>query len=228
LSLEPICLNERIDRKFAGARQMSEIEYFYSAHSAFAYLGSKRFMEIAKAGDRTITHKPYDLARGIAGVGSTPTRDRPKNHRAYYFRREIDRWAEHRNAPVMDGYPKHHWNDMTLANGMLIAAALQNANIDPLAHAMLEGHWLNNANLANTETLEALATSVNVDPLPLLDAALTSEVAEIYERNTQEAIKRSVFGSPTYFVDGDMFYGQDHLEMVERALRQPYKESNYV
>ena len=207
---------------------MSEIEYFYSAHSAFAYLGSKRFMEIAKAGDRTITHKPYDLARGIAGVGSTPTRDRPKNHRAYYFRREIDRWAEHRNAPVMDGYPKHHWNDMTLANGMLLAAALQTANIDPLAHAMLEGHWLNNANLAHTETLEALATSVNVDPLPLLDAALTSEVAEIYERNTQEAIKRSVFGSPTYFVDGDMFYGQDHLEMVERALRQPYKESNYV
>jgi 2-hydroxychromene-2-carboxylate isomerase len=207
---------------------MSEIEYFYSAHSAFAYLGSKRFMEIAKAGDRTITHKPYDLARGIAGVGSTPTRDRPQNHRAYYFRREIDRWAEHRNAPVMDGYPQHHWNDMTLANGMLIAAALQNANIDPLAHAMLEGHWLNNANLANKETLEALATSVNVDPLPLLDAALTSEVAEIYERNTQEAIKRSVFGSPTYFVDGDMFYGQDHLEMVERALRQPYRESNYV
>ena len=228
MSLEPICLNERIDRKFAGARQMSEIEYFYSAHSAFAYLGSKRFMEIAKAGDRTITHKPYDLARGIAGVGSTPTRDRPQNHRAYYFRREIDRWAEHRNARVMDGYPQHHWNDMTLANGMLIAAALQNANIDPLAHAMLEGHWLNNANLANKETLEALATSVNVDPLPLLDAALSSEVAEIYEKNTQEAIKRSVFGSPTYFVDGDMFYGQDHLEMVERALRQPYKESNYV
>ena len=207
---------------------MSEIEYFYSAHSAFAYLGSKRFMEIAEAGERTITHKPYDLTRGIAGVGSAPTRDRPQNHRAYYFRREIDRWAEHRNAPVMDGYPQHHWNDMTLANGMLIAATLQNANIDSLAHAMLEGHWLNDANLANKETLEAVATSVNVDPLPLLDAALSREVAKIYERNTQKAIKRSVFGSPTYFVDGDMFYGQDHLEMVERALRQPYKESNYV
>ena len=93
---------------------------------------------------------------------------------------------------------------------------------------MLEGHWLNDANLANKETLEAVATSVNVDPLPLLDAALSREVAKIYERNTQEAIKRSVFGSPTYFVDGDMFHGQDHLEMVERALRQPYKESNYV
>jgi 2-hydroxychromene-2-carboxylate isomerase len=40
--------------------------------------------------------------------------------------------------------------------------------------------------------------------------------------NTEEAINRSVFGSPTYFVDGDMFYGQDHLEIVERALQQPF------
>ncbi|MEC9185375.1 MAG: 2-hydroxychromene-2-carboxylate isomerase [Pseudomonadota bacterium] len=205
---------------------MSEIEYFYSAHSAFAYLGSKRFMEIAKAAGRTIVHKPYDLTRGIAGVGSVPTRERPQNHRAYYFRREIDRWAEHRNAPVMDGYPEFHWNDMTLANGMLIAATLQNADTDSLAHAMLEGHWLNDADLANRETLETLANGVDVDPAPLLDAALSDEVAQIYEANTEEAIERSVFGSPTYFIDGDMFYGQDHLEMVERALRQPYKPSN--
>ena len=63
---------------------MSEIEYFYSAHSAFAYLGSNRFMEIAKAAGRTIVHKPYDLTRGIAGVGAAepprllfPPRDRP-------------------------------------------------------------------------------------------------------------------------------------------------------
>ena len=70
------------------------------------------------------------------------------------------------------------------------------------------------------------AKGVVVDPAPLLDAALSDEVAQIYEANTEEAIERSVFGSPTYFIDGDMFYGQDRLEMVERALRQPYKPSN--
>ena len=117
---------------------------------------------------------------------------------------------------------------MTLANGMLIAATLQNADTDSLAHAMLEGHWLNDANLANCETLETLAKGVDVDPAPLLDAALSDEVAQIYEANTEEAIERSVFGSPTYFIDGDMFYGQDRLEMVERALRQPYKPSNFA
>ena len=44
-----------------------------------------------------------------------------------------------------------------------------------------------------------------------------------YEKNTEFAIKHSVFGSPTYFVDGDMFYGQDNLPLVERALERAFK-----
>ena len=127
----------------------------------------------------------------------------------------------------MDGYPQHHWNDTALANGMLIAATLQGADTDALAHGMLEGHWLRDADLADAATLEAIAQEVGVDPAPLLDAAKSPEVTAIYAANTAEAIERTVFGSPTYFVDGDMFYGQDYLEMVERALRQPYKPSVY-
>jgi len=48
--------------------------------------------------------------------------------------------------------------------------------------------------------------------------AASSDVRQIYQRNTEEAIARSVFGSPTYFLDGDMFYGQDRLEMMEHVL----------
>ena len=206
---------------------MSGIEYFYSAHSAFAYLGSRRFMEIAAAASRKIIHKPYYLNRAIAGVGSVPTRERPQNHRAYYFRRQIDRWSEHREAPVMEGYPTEHWADMTLANCMLIAAARADADANSLAHAMLQGHWRDNADLSDRDTLVALARGVDVDPDPLLTAAETPEINAVYEANTDEAIERSVFGSPTYFVDGDMFYGQDHLELVERALERPYEPSNF-
>ena len=57
---------------------------------------------------------------------------------------------------------------------------------------------------------------------PLLGAGLSSETQGIYAANTEEAIRRSVFGSPTYFVDGDMFFGQDRLELVERALVKPF------
>jgi len=204
---------------------MSEIEYFYSAHSAYAYLGSARFMAIAGAGGRTIRHRPNDLRRVVPGSGSTPFSARSKGHYAYFFRREIDRWAEERNAPVMVGRPTHHDNDMTLCNGMLIAAIVQGHNVDQLAHVMLESHWRDNSDLADRDTLVELGRRVGLDPVPLLDAALSDEGRAMYEANTREAIERCVFGSPTYFVDGDMFYGQDRLEMVERALRQPYAPS---
>ncbi len=201
---------------------MADIEYFYSAHSAFAYLGSAKFLQIARAGNHRIVHKPIELTPVIEAGGAGSTRKRGDAHRAYYFGREIKRWSEERNAPVMDGIPTHHHNDMTLPNCMLIAAVHEDTNADQLAHVLLEAHWRDDADLADRDTLVRLATSIGIDPGPLLEAALTPAVRAIYESNTEEAIGRSVFGSPTYFVDGDMFYGQDHLEMVERALTKPY------
>lgn len=202
---------------------MPDIEYFYSAHSAFAYLGSARLMEIATAAGRSIAHKPVDLFRVMVESGAGSTRERSDRHRSYYFGREIERWAEWRNAPVVLGMPTHHDNDMALCNGMLIAGIEQGRNVDRLAHRMLEAHWRDDADLADGETLRRLANEVDIDPAPLLDAALSPEVAAVYLANTEEAISRSVFGSPTYFVDGDMFYGQDRLEFVERALKRPFE-----
>jgi 2-hydroxychromene-2-carboxylate isomerase len=202
---------------------MADIEYFYSAHSAFAYLGSARLIAIATAGDHRIAHRPMDLAPVVAGGGASPTRERTPQHRAYFFGREIMRWSEQRDAPVMDGIPTHHSNDTTLANGMIIAALRAGENVDRLAHAMLQAHWRDDADLADAPTLRHLSEGVGLDGETLLGMARTVEVQQQYEANTREAIERSVFGSPTYFVDGDMFYGQDRLEMVERALVQPYR-----
>ena len=99
---------------------------------------------------------------------------------------------------------------------------MQGANVDALAHALLRAHWRDDADLADPETLARLAAGLDFDAPALLEAARSPAVLEQYEANTQEAIARSVFGSPTYFVDGDMFYGQDRLEMVERALHRPF------
>lgn len=201
---------------------MADIEYFYSAHSAFAYLGSARLMQLAEAAGRRILHKPVDLRRVILVAGAGLIEGRTQAHRDYFFRREIERWAEARDAPVMDGVPTHHRKDMTLPNCMLIAALLRGENVDRLAHVMLEAHWRDDADLADSVTLTRLGESVGHDPGPLLAASETPEVRACYEANTEEAIARSVFGSPTYFVDGDMFYGQDRLEVVARAMERPF------
>jgi len=200
---------------------MPTIEYFYSAHSAFAYLGSARLKEIADAAGATIVHKPMDLHRVMEAAGSSAFATRTAAHRNYYFRREIFRWAEYRNAPVM-GRPTHHDKGYRTANGMLIAGLEQGIDIGPLAHAMLEGHWRYDADVEDRDTQIRMAKQAGINPEPLLAVADSEEIQAIHQANTDEAIERSVFGSPTYFVDGDMFYGQDRLELVERALAKPF------
>lgn len=203
---------------------MATIEYFYSAHSAFAYIGSRKLMEIAAAAGRRIVHRPYDLRRGMIGVGATKPKDRTQAHMRYFFGREIHRWAEERSVSIMAGRPTHHDNAIAPSNRLLIAAERSGANIDALAHAMLEAHWRDDADLADEATLLRLADAAGLNGKSLIAAAGSDATAAVYDANTDEAIRRSVFGSPTYFVDGDMFYGQDRLELVARACAKPYAD----
>ena len=116
----------------------------------------------------------------------------------------------------------------TLANCTLVASVLHGVDTNALSHAMQAGHWLHDADLSDPKSVSKFATTVDIDAAPLSAAAATSEVRAEYEANTQEALARGVMGSPTYSVDGDMFYGQDRLEMVERALKQPYTAVKFV
>lgn len=204
---------------------MKDIEYFYSAHSAYAYLGSRLLMEIARKHGRRIVHVPMDLHRVMQAAGSSAFRERTVAYRNYFFTREIERWAEYRGVRMFGRRPTHHDHSYVRANCMLIAAQEQGLDVDRLAHRILEAHWADNADHDDPATLVALASEVGIDGAALLAAADTAKIRDGHEANTQQAIARSVFGSPTYFVDGDMFYGQDRLELVERALSRPFAET---
>jgi len=201
---------------------MQTIEYFYSAHSGYAYIGSAHFLAVAKARGRGIVHKPMDLRRVVATTGPGPTNSLTPQRKAYFSGREIERWAQMRKVAVMSGRPTHHDHDIARSNGMLIAALESGQNIDQLAHTLLQAHWRDDADLDDAGTLVRLGDSLGLDGRALVDAALDASAQAVYETNTEEAIRRSVFGSPTYFVDSDMFYGQDHLELVDRACVQAF------
>lgn len=202
---------------------MPQIEYFYSTHSAFAYLGSTRLMEIARASGRQIVHKPFHFGNVLRAAKGEGFSGFSEAHRAYFFGREIERWSEFRGAPAIGYRPTHHDNDLSLSSGMIIAAVEAGLSPDKLAHAILEAHWRDDADHADPATLERLASAAGYDAPMLLAHAREPAVQARFQANTEEAIARSVFGSPTYFVDGDMFYGQDRLELVERALAKPFR-----
>jgi 2-hydroxychromene-2-carboxylate isomerase len=200
---------------------MREIEVFYSAHSAFAYIGSAKLREIARDAGARIVHRPMELRKVMVAVGGATNGMTPAR-RAYFSRREIERWAAYRGVQIMRGVPTHHAHDLGRSNGVLIAAMEAGHNIDQLAHEMLQAHWRDDADLDDEGALAGIIEAAGLASAPLLKAALGAEIQAIHEKYTTEAIERSVFGSPTYFVDGDMFYGQDHLELVAQALKNPF------
>jgi 2-hydroxychromene-2-carboxylate isomerase len=202
---------------------MAEIEYFYSAHSAYAWLGHDRLREIAAQTGRRIVHRPVPLDPLLEAAGSTAFGARPEGHRAYFFGREIARWAEERGKPGwVRPMPTHHRAPYAFANQVLIAAQDRGQDVDALSGAFLSAHWERDADLSDRDALAALISGEGLDPDALFAAAEAPETAAQHQANAQDAIARSVFGSPTYFVDGDMFYGQDRLEMVLRACERPY------
>ena len=207
---------------------MRKIEYFYSAHSAFAYIGSRKLAQICRDNNCVLEHRPIALSPIVEEVGGLSFAARTKPHVNYYFGREVERWAEYRGAEILNRRPTYHDNPLDLSNGMLIAAIEQGADVDALAHAVLQAHWRDDIDLADAAALRRVADEIGLDAGPLLDAAVTAGIQAIHAANTAEAIARNVFGSPTYFLDGDMFYGQDHLELLERAIKEPFAPHTFT
>jgi len=201
---------------------MKTLLYFYCAHSAFAYLGSARLMEIAAAKGCRVIHKPFDLNRLLNAIGAPGFAERSPAHRAYFFGREIERWGHLRGLPIIDRVPTHHRKDYNLANRLLIAAQAAGHDVDALAHRFLEAHWRDDADLSDAESLRNMIAAVGLDAEALFAEAEKPETLALYEANTEEAIARGLFGSPAYVLDEDLFYGQDRLEMLERALDAPF------
>lgn len=175
-----------------------------------------------------LDHRPIALSPVVEAVGGLCFADRTRAHVDYYFGREIERWAEMRNAPILGHRPTFHDNSLDLSNGMLIAATEQGADIDALADAVLRAHWVEDIDLADPASLAKVAECIGIDVKPLLDAALSEPIQAIHVANTKEVIARNVLGSPTYFLDGAMFYGQDHLEMLERAIVTPLAPNTFT
>ncbi|MEL6682821.1 MAG: DsbA family protein [Pseudomonadota bacterium] len=206
---------------------MASIVYVYSAHSAFAYLGSSELARICAKHNATLFHKPILLSPVVEAQGSQPFHDRTQAHVDYFFGREIERWAEYRDVPVISYRPTFHDADYSLASGMILALGDTGAATDAMAHAILEAHWRDDADLSDPQTLGEIATSLGHDAQTLSAQAASADIQTQLQTNSDWARDQNIFGSPTYIVDGDPFYGQDHLTLVDRALAQPFAPGSW-
>ena len=193
-----------------------------STRSAHASLGAERIVAPARAARRTLVHKPVNLGPVVPASGSLAFEQRPGSHKQYFCGREIERWSEYLGIPVIVDLI-HHGGDRTWSAGFVIAAQQQGADVDSLHTAILRALCRDDRDLADPQVLPQIAREAGFDPSTLHAAAQGEAVQAAFVQNSEEAAARGVFGSPTCFFDDDMFYGQDRLMMLARALRRLFK-----
>ncbi len=201
---------------------MSTIDYYYSTRSNFAYLGAARINALATRSGRTLVHRPVPLSRTMPPIGGMAFGERPTMLR-HYAMTDALRCAAHLGIPLQRE-PIHHEGSVELPSGIVIAGQRAAARGEPrevnqLSLLVLQALWRDDRDIADPGVVAELVDAAGYgDPKALIDEALSEPVQAELDRNCREAIMRGVIGSPTYFVDGENFYGQDRLDYVERAL----------
>ena len=194
-----------------------KIEYFYGLPSPFAYLGSARLQSIAKKHNVEIIEKPCDLVGGIfAKTGGLPVPQRSPQRQKFRLD-ELSRWSDFLNIKINIKPKFFPPKNPHLPSKYIIAANLLGVKI-VFGHELLKQAWSEEKDIADEKNIEIASNIFELNFKELSELAKSDKVAEIYQNNTEEAVAKNVFGSPTYIFNNELFFGQDRLEFLERAL----------
>lgn len=194
------------------------IDYYHFLISPWSYLAIERFNDLCKAKGPSVAYKPIDVMSTFDNMGGLPPGKRHPSRQRYRMD-ELKRWQKRLNVP-MNLTPAFFPADQSVAAKMVYAAGGGDAKpaAGLLSDAVLRACWAEEKNIADESVLISLADEHGLDGQALLEKAKTDDMARLFQNCTDEAHMRDVFGSPTYMVGDELFWGQDRLDFLEAAL----------
>lgn len=197
---------------------MKLVDYYMTPVSPFTYLGHDRLRAICGRHGAEIRLKLIDLGTVFAASGGPALKDRPPQRRAYRIL-ELERWRDYLQMPLVLE-PKHFPVPPHAAACAIIAvrqAHGTDAALD-VAGDCLRAVWAEEKDISNEATLADILGRRGFDAAALLARANGPEVAQRHTAETQEAIEHGVFGAPSFIHAGELYRGQDRLDVLDRAL----------
>ena len=196
------------------------IDYYFTPQSPWTYLGHARFAAMADAAGVAVRVLPADYGRIFAASGGLPLGKRAAQRQAYRLT-ELARFRDFSGLP-MNIQPKFFPVSGDDAARLIIYVDLKDgpAAALRLSAAVFAAVWERELDIADAGTLADLLTNCAL-PANRLSESREAAVQQRYEANTQAAIDAGVFGAPSYVVGGEIFWGQDRLDFLQRALNAP-------
>lgn len=193
------------------------IKFYFACISPWSYLAVDALKDLADRHGRAIAYKPTDVGRawGETGAGR-PLGDRPEVLQAYRLV-ELPRWAKWRDVPL-NSHPAHFPAPYHLSSGVIIAAGQAGHDQYGITRALMRGCWVDEKNIGDPDDVAAIADSVGLDGAALVAAADSDAVTAELAANTDESLADGVWSVPSFVVDGEPFFGQDRIEMMDWRL----------
>ena len=194
------------------------IDYYFAPNSPYVYLGHERFATIAKTAGATVRVLPVDLGGKVFPIsGGLPLNKRAPQRQAYRLV-ELKRFSEWLDVPLTL-QPKYFPVATDDAAKLIIAVDLKDGTdaAMKITGAVLRAVWVEERNIADEATLATLLAEQGFSAARL-EESHSQAVHERYEIDSQLAIDAGVFGAPSYVVDGEIFWGQDRLDFLQRRL----------
>jgi 2-hydroxychromene-2-carboxylate isomerase len=219
-----VCWDDRnIEILRRGGRMSRQVDYYFSFQSPWAYIGHNLFREVARTHGLKVNYKPVVLVDLFSETGGLPLMKRHPVRQRYRMV-ELQRWRDKRGLKF-HLQPANWPFNARLADGVVIAAIEAGLDPEPFMRRAFAAVWEDQLNLTDPATLIELADASGLPGKQLVERSGSDEISAAYEKNRQDALAADVFGSPVYVLDGEVFWGQDRIELLADALksgRAPY------
>lgn len=198
----------------------STAEFFYDLSSPWTRIAFANFGKAIEGKYIAVTWRPF-LVGGVFNAvnesvyASRKNPDNPKFRLSFVWLKE---WARLAGVPM--NFPSAH-HPVKSVNAMRFACALEQDQgaLVRFSEAAFEAYFTQQRNIDDPDVLEEIATACGLDGAALRSAAASEDCKQRLRRNTQEAIDRGAFGSPTIFIDGTyMYFGNDQMPLVMQRL----------
>lgn len=189
------------------------IDVYFDVGSPASYLAWTQLPALAERNNANINWKPMLLGGVFKATGNQSPITIPAKGR--YTAVDLMRFAKEYGVPF-DFNPHFPFNTLQLMRGAV--GYLHSPRFQDYLTTIFTALWVDKKNLNEPAVVAEVLTNAGFDPSEVLALCNNPDVKEKLKQITEEAVSRGAFGAPTCFVENEMFFGQDRLGWVEKAL----------
>jgi 2-hydroxychromene-2-carboxylate isomerase len=188
------------------------LEFFFDFASPYSYLAHSQLDGLG----REVALRPMQVLKVMEAVGNQPTTILSAA-KGRYARVDLARWAGRYGLPLNPANMRR--NDSAACARAVLAAGRQ-GRARQAASALFHAFWGAATPLTTAWEILAVLDGAGHDIRALEPLIDSPEIAAELDANTEDAIRRGVFGAPTLFVGDDMYFGNDRLDFVRARLAE--------